>query len=103
MTSKSLRDQLIVGFASAIVLAGALASSHPVFVAKTAIVQRLLSRGHAAATGERLPAWIALSAEAAVKTPQFLADRQSFADDLLRTGKIDRVRACTFAAVQCMP
>jgi soluble lytic murein transglycosylase-like protein len=93
MSSRSLRDQLIVGFASAVVLAGALASSHPVFVAKTAIVRRLLSRGDAAPAGDRLPVWIAMSAEAAVKTPQFLADRQSFVDDLLRTGKVGRERA----------
>jgi soluble lytic murein transglycosylase-like protein len=99
MSSKSLRDQLIVGFASAVVLAGALASSHPLFVVKTAIVQRLLARGHADASGESVPAWVALSPEAAVRTPQFLADRQSFADDLLRTGKVDRERAWALADV----
>jgi soluble lytic murein transglycosylase-like protein len=98
MRSKSLRDQLIVGFASAVVLAGALASSQPIYVAKTAIMKRLLSRG-AIDTVTVQSAWLTQPAAEAIKSPQFLADRQAFADDLLRTGKVHRERAWELANV----
>ena len=98
MRSKSLRDQLIVGLASAVVLAGALASTHPIYVAKTAILQRLFART-AADTSSRLAPWLTKSATEAIRTPQFLADRQAFADDLLRTGKVGTDRAWELADV----
>ena len=98
MTSKSLRDQLIVGLASAVVLAGALASTHPIFMAKTAIMRRLFARQYADSTLIRAP-WLTGSRDAALRSSQFLADRQAFADDLLRTGKVHTVRAWEIADV----
>src|SRR5688572_20321452 len=98
MHSKSLRDQLIVGFASAVVLAGALASTHPIYMAKTAIMQRLFGREAVAAGSVEAP-WISQSTADAIRSPQFLADRQAFADDLLRTGKVGRERAWSLADV----
>jgi soluble lytic murein transglycosylase-like protein len=98
MSSKSLRDQLIVGFASAVVLAGALASTHPIYVAKTAIMQRLFARKMADTTTVLAP-WLTKSGEEAIRSPQFLADRQAFADDLLRTGKVHTQRAWELADV----
>jgi soluble lytic murein transglycosylase-like protein len=99
MRSKSLRDQLIVGFASAVVLAGALASTHPIYMAKTAIMQRLFARKPADASAKMLAPWLTKSASEAIRTPQFLADRQAFADDLLRTGKVHTDRAWELADV----
>jgi soluble lytic murein transglycosylase-like protein len=101
MRSKSLRDQLIVGIASAVVLSGALASTHPIYMAKTAIIQRLLAR-KAADTTTTLAPWLTKPAAEAIRSPQFLADRQAFADDLLRTGKvhIDRARELADVAVR---
>jgi soluble lytic murein transglycosylase-like protein len=98
MRSKSLRDQLIVGFASAVVLAGALASTHPIYVAKTAIMQRFFSRQPADTATLQAP-WITQPTAQAIRSPQFLADRQAFADDLLRTGKVHRERAWQLADV----
>jgi soluble lytic murein transglycosylase-like protein len=98
MRSKSLRDQLIVGFASAVVLSGALASSHPIYMAKTAIMQRLFARKAVDTTAVLAP-WLTKSASEAIRTPQFLADRQAFADDLLRTGKVHTERAWELADV----
>lgn len=98
MGSKSLRDQLIVGFASAVVLAGALASSQPIYVAKVAIFDRLFAPKVAPAPAAEV-AWLTQSAADAIKSPQFLADRQSFADDLLRTGKVRSERAWELADV----
>jgi soluble lytic murein transglycosylase-like protein len=98
MSSKSLRDQLIVGFASAIVLAGALASTHPIYMAKTAIMQRLFAREAVSPVEAEAP-WLSQTTEKAIRSPQFLADRQAFADDLLRTGKVHRERAWQLADV----
>jgi soluble lytic murein transglycosylase-like protein len=98
MTSKSLRDQLIVGFISAAVLAGALASTHPIYMAKTAIMQRLFAREYTDSMTMRAP-WLNSSADVALRSPQFLADRQSFVDDLLRTGKVHSDRAWEIADI----
>src|SRR5215207_3487218 len=98
MRSKSLRDQLIVGFASAVVLSGALASTHPIYMAKTAIMQRFFSHAAPDTTTAQAP-WLTLPTALAIRSPQFLADRQAFADDLLRTGKVHRERAWQLADI----
>ena len=98
MTSKSLRDQLIVGLASAVVLAGALASTHPIYMARAAIVRRLFAHSYVDSTTVRAP-WLLRSSSAALRSPQFLADRQAFADDLLRTGKVYSGRAWEIADI----
>lgn len=98
MHSRSLRDQLIVGLASAVVLAGALASTKPIFVARTALVERLMKHEYVDSTTLRAP-WLTVSRDSALRTPQFLADRQAFADDLLRTGKVNSARAWEIADV----
>jgi soluble lytic murein transglycosylase-like protein len=69
-------------------------------MAKTAIMQRLfgLSTQAADTTASQSP-WLTKSADEAIRTPQFLADRQSFADDLLRTGKVHSDRAWQLADV----
>jgi soluble lytic murein transglycosylase-like protein len=99
MRAKSLRDQLIVGFASAAVLAGALASTQPIYVAKTAIMQRYFGPRAADTPAAPLAPWLTKPAAEAIQTPQFLADRQAFADDLLRTGKVHLERARELADV----
>jgi soluble lytic murein transglycosylase-like protein len=99
MRAKSLRDQLIVGFASAAVLAGALASTQPIYVAKTAIMLRFFGPRAADTTAAPLAPWLTKPAAEAIQTPQFLADRQAFADDLLRTGKVHLERARELADV----
>jgi soluble lytic murein transglycosylase-like protein len=98
MTSKSLRDQLVVGLASAAVLAGALASSHPIYMARASIVRHLFAHEYVDSATLRAP-WLTTSSAAALKSPQFLADRQAFADDLLRTGKVYTDRAWEIADV----
>jgi hypothetical protein len=98
MPSKSLRDQLITGFVSAIVLVGALASTHPIYMARTAVVQALFTRDYIDSTTIRAP-WLLSSSSVALRTPQFLADRQAFVDDLLQTGKVHAERAWQIADV----
>jgi soluble lytic murein transglycosylase-like protein len=98
MNKKSIRDQLIVGLASAIALGGALALTQPVYMARVSIVRHLFSRDYMDSTAIRAP-WLVKSSAAALRTPQFLADRQAFADDLLRTGKVHSDRAWEIADV----
>lgn len=98
MPSKSLRDQLIVGLASAVVLSGALALTHPVFVGNTSIIRRLFAHEYSDSTAIRAP-WLHAARDVALRSPQFLADRQAFADDLLRTGKVHTDRAWEIADV----
>jgi soluble lytic murein transglycosylase-like protein len=97
MTSKSLRDQLIVGLASAAALVGALALTQPVYMAQASLVRRLFTHDYVDSTALRSP-WLK-STIAALKSPQFLADRQAFADDLLRTGKVHSGRAWEIADI----
>jgi hypothetical protein len=98
MTSKSLRDQLIVGSITAVAFAGALALTQPVYVSRGDLVSRLFSHGYVDSTHLHAP-WLDRSAAAAIKTPQFLADRQAFAEDLLRTGKVHSDRAWQIADI----
>jgi soluble lytic murein transglycosylase-like protein len=98
MTSKSLRDQLIVGFVSAVAFAGAIAVTQPIYMARSTIVGRLFSHRYVDSTALHAP-WLDRPAAAAIRTPQFLADRQSFADDLMRTGKVHSDRAWQIADV----
>jgi soluble lytic murein transglycosylase-like protein len=80
------------------VLAGALASTRPIYVAKTAIMQRFFGPKVPDRAPEQV-AWLSQPAEEALRSSQFLADRQAFADDLLRTGKVNRERAWELANV----
>jgi soluble lytic murein transglycosylase-like protein len=61
-------------------------------------MQRLFAR-EAVDPVERQAPWITESAEKAIRSPQFLADRQAFADDLLRTGKVHSERAWQLADI----
>lgn len=98
MTSKSIRDQLIVGSISALAFVGALALTQPVFMARATLVGRLFNHGYVDSARVRAP-WLDKSAAAAIRTPQFLADRQAFAEDLLRTGKVHSARAWQIADI----
>src|SRR2546423_1901459 len=98
MPSKSIRDQLIVGIVSAVAFAGALALTRPIYMARTTIEGRLFRHDYMDSTMRRAP-WLNRSTSAALRTPQFLADRQAFAEDLLRTGKVHTDRAWQIADV----
>jgi soluble lytic murein transglycosylase-like protein len=82
-----------------VVLAGALASTHPIYVAKTAIMQRLFAPRQANTIATPRAPWLDQPTAQAIRSPQFLADRQAFADDLLRTGKVRSERAWQLADV----
>ena len=71
---------------------------HPVFMQRQPVVAEILRHDYVDSTALRAP-WLNTPTEAALRTPQFLADRERFMRDLLRTGKVDETRAWGLADV----
>jgi soluble lytic murein transglycosylase-like protein len=71
---------------------------HPLFVERQGVVAEILSHDYVDTTAVHAP-WLTGSTELALKTPEFLADRERFMRDLLRTGKVTEVRAWSLADV----
>ena len=71
---------------------------HPVFVQREPVVADILRHDYVDSTAIHAP-WLAGPTEAALRTPQFLADRERFMRDLLRTGKVQEPRAWSLADV----
>lgn len=62
------------------------------------IAEQLIEHRYVDPSRDRAP-WLTGTAEAALATPQFLLDRELFAMDLLRTGKLNLRRARSLADV----
>ena len=77
-------------------LVAAVVATRPVYVGKQPVADRLLGTGYVDSTTLRAP-WLRLHASRAVLTPQFEQDRNAFAADLLRTGKLSATRASRIA------
>jgi soluble lytic murein transglycosylase-like protein len=99
--AKSLVGQL--GLACAALAAAVVASQvvRPVYVGRAPVVQRLVEQAWAPTTWQdstelRAP-WTVADGDAAVQSTQYETDRRAFADDLVRTGRIDAARADTIA------
>ena len=71
---------------------------HPVFVQQQPVVVEILRHDYVDSATLRAP-WLKAPTEVALRTPQFLADRERFMRDLLRTGKVDETRAWSLADV----
>lgn len=71
---------------------------HPVFVQRQTVVAEILRHDYVDSTALHAP-WLAGPTEVALKSPQFLADRERFMRDLLRTGKVTEQRAWSLADV----
>lgn len=72
--------------------------SRPVYLGAKPIAVQLAEHRYIDSTFIRAP-WMHTPAEQALKTPQFLLDRELFSMDLLRTGKVTRARARALADV----
>lgn len=70
---------------------------HPIFVRQTPVVDAIL-RHEYVDSAARAP-WLDAPIEVALKAPDFLADRERFMRDLLRTGKVNESRAWSLADV----
>lgn len=86
-----LRQLALAAVAAATVVVAA-DRTKPVFVGRTAVAERILHPTYVDSTTLRAP-WLRLHHTRSVLTPQFLQDREAFAADLLRTGKVSRSRA----------
>ena len=75
-----------------------LSRVHPVFVQRAPVVAEILRHDYVASSAIRAP-WLSSPTEVALRTPEFLADRERFMRDLLRTGKVDASRAWGLADV----
>jgi soluble lytic murein transglycosylase-like protein len=84
------------GSLAAIVVAANL--SRPFYVGRAPVASQLIEHRYVDTTHTRAP-WLTSSAEVALATPQFLLDRELFAMDLLRTGKLNLERARSLADV----
>ena len=69
----------------------------PIFVRQAPVVDAILEH-HYVDTTVRAP-WLSAPVDVALRTPDFLADRERFMRDLLRTGKVSESRAWGLADV----
>ena len=72
--------------------------SRPVYISREPIAVQLVEHRYVDTAEARAP-WTDSPAEISLKTPQFLLDRELFAMDLLRTGKVTLRRARSLADV----
>ena len=70
----------------------------PVFVQREPVVAQILEHQYVDSAPLHAP-WLNSPVDVALRTPQFLADRERFMRDLLRTGKVDQQRAWRLADV----
>ena len=70
----------------------------PYYVARMPVASALIEHHYVDSVELRAP-WLHGPAEVALRTPQFLLDREYFAMDLLRTGKLSQSRARALADV----
>ena len=76
-------------------LAGIIATAgsvKPVYAGRAPVAKRLVAAEWWDSTAARAP-WAVVDADSAVRTAQFEVDRQAFASDLVRTGRISEERA----------
>ena len=71
---------------------------HPIFVREVPVVDEILRHDYVDSSAIHAP-WLNEPIELALRTPQFLADRERFMRDLLRTGKVTEARAWGIADV----
>lgn len=72
--------------------------TRPYYVGREPVGAAIIEHRYVDSASLRAP-WLHATAEVALQTPQFLLDRELFAMDLLRTGKVTPVRARSLADV----
>jgi soluble lytic murein transglycosylase-like protein len=87
---------LAAGCTAAVVVAAN--TTRPYYVSRAPVASQLIEHRYVDSNEFRAP-WMHASAEEALKTPEFLLDRELFTMDLLRTGKVNQSRARALADV----
>ena len=88
--------QVVIACAAAGLVLAAADRVRPVYADRAPVVQRLLHGSWRDSIFSRAP-WAAWSADVAMRSPQFEADRRAFVADLLATGRIEPERAESLA------
>ena len=88
--------EVVVACAAAGMVLAAADHAGPVYADRAPVVQRLMHGSWRDSVLARAP-WAAWSAEVAMRSPQYEADRRAFVADLLRTGRIEPARAESLA------
>ena len=92
----SFLAQLVMAVLALAGIVMATSTVKPVYAGRAPVVARLAAVEWRDSTAERAP-WAVASADSAVRTAQFEADRRAFAEDLVRTGRIGAARADSVA------
>jgi len=95
---RSIWSQIAIALAAVAAIAAAVTTTKPYYVSRGPVGRQLLAHTYVDSMELRAP-WLHASAEVALKTPQFLLDRELFMMDLLRTGHVSRSRARELADV----
>ena len=95
---RSVWSLLALAFAAAAAIAAAITATKPYYVSRGPVAEQLMAHSYVDSAALRAP-WLHAPAEVALKTPQFLLDRELFMMDLLRTGHVSQSRARTLADV----
>ena len=88
---------LLLGVGALVTVIFTLPRVQPVFVRQAPVVDAILRHDYVDST-IRAP-WLNAPVDVALRTPEFLADRERFMRDLLRTGKVNESRAWRLADV----
>ena len=95
--NSSILGQLALGAAALAAIVVATTEVEPVYVGRAPVVQRLVEATWRDSAAARAPWAVQDSAELAMGTAQFEADRQAFARDLINTGRVKPQRADSLA------
>ena len=98
LSKRSLFSQITLALGSAAAIVVAVHISRPFYMGRQPVAEQIVEHRYVDSAELRAP-WMHASAEIALKTPAFLLDRELFAMDLLRTGKVSRARAQSLADV----
>jgi soluble lytic murein transglycosylase-like protein len=90
--------QIVLAAACAAAIFFAANATRPYYASRAPVGAQLMEHRYVDSNEVRAP-WMHAPAEVALKTPAFLLDRELFAMDLLRTGKVDQTRARALADV----
>jgi soluble lytic murein transglycosylase-like protein len=98
LAKRSIWTQLGIGAGALAAVIAAATVTHPYYVGRAPVASAILEHQYVDSAELRAP-WLHATAEVSLRTPQFLLDRELFAMDLLRTGKVSQTRARSLADV----
>jgi transglycosylase-like protein with SLT domain len=96
---RSVWLQIALAFGSTAAIVVAVSASRPYSVVPEPVASVLVEHRYVDSLEVSRAPWLHAPVEVALKTPQFLLDRELFAMDLLRTGKVTQARARALADV----